>query len=113
MDSILMSRECTGAQNLQSGLQRVAGAERALHEHAVDPAAELEADRGQIPGGCEAEAAVQSDRSAVSAVADDGQHLSPRAALATSDELSEQCSADAASVEPAIDVDGIFHRVAV
>jgi len=34
--------------------RRVAAAEGALHEDAVDPAAELEADRGQVAGGREA-----------------------------------------------------------
>jgi CheY-like chemotaxis protein/two-component sensor histidine kinase len=35
--------------------RRVAGAESALHEDAVDPAAEFEADRGQVAGGRESQ----------------------------------------------------------
>ncbi len=50
--------------------------EAELHDHAVDPAAQLEPDRAQQRRALEAEALMQPDRGAVARVADDRDHLS-------------------------------------
>lgn len=57
---------------LALGPRGVARAERALHDDAVDPAAELESDRAQRTDAQKAVRGVQAYGSGVRAVADDG-----------------------------------------
>lgn len=57
------------------GKRCVAFAQRALHEDGVEPAAELEADRGEGAGPVEAQGLVQADRASVLRVADHRDHL--------------------------------------
>src|SRR4026207_2159911 len=49
--------------------------QRALHQHAVDPAAMLEADGLEGAGELEPAGAVQRDRGRIAGIADDRDHL--------------------------------------
>src|SRR5437879_9952770 len=62
--------------------RRSARAERALHHHGVEPAAEFEADIRMRPDHLEAARGVHADRSGVGGIADHGDHLAVAAALA-------------------------------
>ena len=53
----------------------VASAEFALHQDAVDPAAEFEPDRTENANLAKAEALMETDRRVIRAVADDGHDL--------------------------------------
>jgi hypothetical protein len=69
-----------------------------LHQHSVDPLAELESDRFQRSHCAEAETFMQHKRSRVLAIADNGKHLPPWSLLAPLDQFREQRSADAETV---------------
>src|SRR5688572_16224827 len=56
------------------GQRAVAVAEAALHEHRIDPTAELEADRIERADLAKAELAMERDRGRIRAIADDGDH---------------------------------------
>jgi 2-dehydropantoate 2-reductase len=58
------------AESQPLGLNSVAAAERPLHDHGVDPAAELETDRAQRAGAQESHARVQADGRGLRAIAD-------------------------------------------
>src|SRR5678815_4624663 len=82
-------------------------------DHAVDPAAELEAHRAQRADAKKAGRGVQADRGGVGAVADHRDDLPVAETLATADELSEQQLADALALHPGPHVDRILQAVAV
>ena len=88
-------------------------ADGALHENAVNPAAELEADRLQGAGALEAAGQVQLDRGLVIGVADHRDELAAADLLASLDQCAEQQLADAAAGMVLVDVNRIFERKAV
>ena len=79
-----------------AGTVALALAQRALHHHGVEPAAEFEADRGMGADQCEAQAAVQADRAGIGGIADHRDHLAVAAGLAVRDQPPQQQSADPA-----------------
>ena len=95
---------------LLHGQAAVALAEGALHQHAVDPASELEPRGGQQAGESEPATLVQLDRSLVATVADDRDHLPAPGALAGRDEHREQRGPDAMADMIAVHVDGVLDR---
>src|ERR1043166_6655833 len=95
------------------GRSVVARAERALHQHDVDPAPELEAGRFERSRHAEAEVGVQPDRGLVAAVADHGDDLAEAALLARLEQRRKQHTADALTLEPRTHVDRVFDRVAI
>src|SRR5712672_3520776 len=92
---------------------QVAGAETALHQHRIDPSAELETDRRQYSDVPEAEFLVQPDRGRVLAVADHRNHLAFAGVFAASYQLREQRTADAFAGEIRMHVNRVLHRVAI
>src|SRR5204862_8359215 len=78
--------------------RRSARAERALHHHGVEPAAEFEADIRMRPDHLEAARGVHADRSGIGGIADHGDHLAVAAALAFLDQAMQQPQADAAAM---------------
>ena len=78
--------------------RRGARAERALHQHAVEPAVELVADVLERADHAKAGGAVQLDRRRLRRIADHRDHLAEAAALAFLDQALEQRAADAAAL---------------
>src|ERR1043165_9811664 len=97
-----------GLHRLAGRRRRVAGTERALHQHDVEPAAEFESGRLQRADHTEAERTVEPDRGLVAAVADHGDHLAEAAALARFEQRLEQRAADALTLAAGLDVDRVF-----
>src|SRR5262245_31198253 len=95
------------------GSGAIAGPEGPLHEHAVDPAAELEAHGAQCARAQETARRVHADRRLVRAVADHGDDLPVAEVRAAPDQLVEQPLADAAAGHVVPDVDRVLERVAV
>ena len=87
--------------------------ERALHQHGVEPAAELEADVLDRADEAEAGGAVQFDRWRLRRVADDCDHLAKPALLRLGDEPVEQRPADAAAMQRRRHVDRILDAEAI
>src|SRR6266536_1811975 len=71
------------------------GAQLALHQHRVEPAAELEADVPQGADHAKPETLMQRDGGRIVAVADHGDHLAPLARLAARNQLCQQGASDA------------------
>src|SRR3954449_8651788 len=65
-------------------------AERALHHHGVEPAAELQADTGMRADHLEAGLGVDADRTGIGGIADHGDHLPEAARLAFTDQPQHQ-----------------------
>src|SRR5688500_17914783 len=101
------------SQILRTWPAAVAFTERALHDHAVDPAAELEAHRPQCAGVRETEAAMERDRAGIRAVADHCDHLTPPSTLAARDQLAKKRRSDALATHALGDVDRVLDGVAV
>ena len=93
--------------------RRRAFAERALHHHGVEPAAEFEADIGVRPDHLEAAFGVNADRAGIGGIADHGDHLPIAARLALGDQPLQQLQADAAAVDRRLQIDRILHREAI
>src|SRR5262249_9196489 len=91
-----------------SGQGGGAGPEVALHEDAVDPAAEFEADRREQPDLPEAEFGMKADRGEIAAIADDGDHLAVPVGGAARDELRQQRPAHTLPLRLRRDIDRIF-----
>src|ERR1043166_9655340 len=102
-----------GLHSSAGGRGAVAGTERALHQHDVEPAAEFESGRLQRADHTEAQRAVEPDRGRVAAVADHGDHLAEAAALARFEQRLEQRAADALTLAAGLDVDRVLDGVAV
>ena len=96
-----------------SGRRAVARSEPSLQDRRIDPAAELEADRSQDACVRKAVALVEGDRGGVCAVADDRDHLPPRAGLAAGDDRGEQRRSEPPPVRVLGDVDRILDREAI
>src|SRR5437762_1339699 len=82
--------------------------ERSLHQDAIDPIAEFEADRAQKTGSPKTEPLVQPDRRPLVAPADHGGHLAIAQFAAALEEGREQGSADALTDFGSVDVNRIF-----
>ena len=96
------------------GRQRAAAvAQRALHHHGVEPAAELEADIGMGPDHLESAFGVHADRSGIGGIADHRDHLPIAARLAFGDQPLQQLQADAAAMDRRLQIDRILHREAI
>src|SRR5579875_2923791 len=89
------------------------GSERALHQHDVDPIAELEADRRQQADADEAERLVQPDRRPLLAPADHRHHLPIAEPAAAPDQIGQQGPTDAAADLVRRDIDRILERETV
>src|SRR5262249_29077485 len=81
----------------------VAGAELALHQDRVEPAAELEPDRLQRADEAKAGILVKLDRSEVGAVADHRDHLAKVATRTLGDERTHQRAPDALTLVTWVD----------
>src|SRR5215469_11063619 len=94
-------------------LCRGAAAKGALHQHDIDTAAELGADRRQQADPGKSERAMEPDRRPLIAAADDRHHL-PVAELGTDlDEGAKERSPVAAARFRLIYIDRVFDREAV
>jgi hypothetical protein len=82
-----------------NGSRLIAFAERSLHQHCVDPLAQLEADGLEGADDTESQPEMKCDGAGIAAIADDRQHLPPRSLFAAGDEFPEQRSANALAVE--------------
>src|SRR5271166_2358228 len=87
------------------GWRRRATTEGTLHQYDIDPAAELEADRGQGAGSRETESRMQANRRPCLATADDRDHLPVAEFGAAVEQGCEEGSAEAAPDLRVIDVD--------
>src|SRR5580704_4057389 len=72
------------------GWQRIAAAERALHQHGVEPASVLEADRLEIADQPEADRGMDRDRGGVGGISDHADHLTEAAGLRLGDQARQQ-----------------------
>src|ERR1041385_4156532 len=88
-------------------------AERALHQHRVDPAAEFEADGGKNPDVLEAERFVQPDRGDCFLPADYRDHLAVAELGAAFDQRRQQLAADTAPDLVGIDINRVLECIAV
>src|SRR5438477_1797108 len=88
-------------------------AERALHQHRVNPTAELEPDRREDADVGKAQRFVQADRGDRLAATDHGDHLAVAEFGAAFDQGREQPAADPAPHFAGIDIDRVLERVAV
>ena len=88
-------------------------AERALHHHGIEPAAELEADIGMGADHLESAYGVHADRSGVGGIADHRDHLPVAARLRFRDQPLQQLQADAAPVDRGLEIDRILHGEAI
>ena len=98
------------------GLRREGGgalAEGALHDHRVQPAAELAADVLQNSDQAEPGLLVQADRCDVGGVADDRHHLTHAAAGGVAHHRVQESPPDALTARKGRDVDRVLDRVAV
>src|SRR5205814_5638269 len=91
----------------------VAGAEVALHQHAVDPAAKFEPDGTKNPNLAKAEALMQADRGAIRAVADDGQDLPQSSGFAFCEQRRHQLPTNPSTGPCRVQVDRVFGGMAV
>src|SRR6202035_3834945 len=89
------SRADTGYSLVRQGIR--ARPELPLHHDDIDPAAELETDRGQHADMREAQRLVQTDRTGSFAPADHHHHLPVAELAATRDHLLQQGPAKAAA----------------
>src|SRR5262245_23135825 len=92
------------------GQRGIALTEGALHQDAVDPAAVLEANGFEGPGQPEAAGTVQTDRSSVTGIAYDRDHLTLPKPGADIHQSAEQGPPDAASGRAGSDIDRVLHR---
>src|SRR5689334_17399647 len=88
-------------------------AERKLHHHGVEPAAEFEADARMGADHLETALPVQADGGRVGGVADDSDHLAEAARGAGFDQLLHQPRGDAAAVADGVEIDRVLHRETV
>ena len=84
-----------------------------LHQHAVEPAVELEADRGEGADVAETRRLVQPDRGRLCRIADHRDHLPVAALLGFNEQPVEQRASDAAAMRLRCDVDRILDGEAV
>src|SRR5258708_6012125 len=82
--------------------------QRALHQHAVEPAAELEADIVEGADQAEACGTVQLDRARIGGIPDDRDHLAEAALLRCDDQLLEQRAADSPTLRLRRDIDRVL-----
>src|SRR5207237_1862518 len=97
----------------ESRRRRRAGSERSLHQNAVEPTAELEADVVEGADQAEAGGAMQLDRTDVGGIPDDRDHLPKSAAFSLDDQPVEECAADPAALRCRGDVDRILDAPAI
>src|SRR3990170_1471175 len=105
LDSTILERALRGA--------RRPGAQRALHQDGVEPAAELEADVLERADHAKPGRAVQLDRGGLSRVSDHRDHLPKSARFARLDQAPDQGAPDAAAMKLRGDIDRVLDRPAV
>src|SRR3954470_24471198 len=84
-----------GIGTLVAGFRPCAVAERALHQHGIEPASELVSDILDRPDHLKAAGAVKLDRRRLAGIADHRDHLAEVALLRFHDQAIEQDAADA------------------
>src|SRR5690349_12772216 len=97
----------------ESRRRRRAGPERSLHQNAVEPTPELEADIVEGADQAEAGGAMQLDRADVGGIADHCDHLPKSGQLGLADQPVEERAADPATLRRRGDVDRILDRPAI
>jgi len=88
-------------------------AERALHHHGVEPAAEFEADVGMGPDHLKSGPGMDADRSGVGGIADHRDHLAIASRFGFGDQPLQQLQADPAPMDCGLKVNRILHREAI
>jgi hypothetical protein len=87
--------------------------QRALHEDAVNPTPEFEADGGYDAAFFKSQTLVQAYRGLIGAVADDCHHAAIAQALAPGDKGGQQRSSEAAALVSRLDINRVFEGVTV
>jgi hypothetical protein len=91
----------------------IAAAQGTLHEDGIEPAAEFPADRLEDAGVLETGIQMQADRCDVSAVSDNGDHLTPGPLFASLEKFTEKAASYAFAGMVRMKVDGVFEGVPV
>lgn len=91
----------------------IAAAQGTLHEDGIEPAAEFPADRLEDAGVLETGSQMQADRCDVSAVSDNGDHLTPGPLFASLEKFTEKATSNTFTGMVRMKVDGVFEGVPV